>query len=138
MATGFKFESKFIKLKIFLSIIKITQAKKWTATFKIQTKSVIKVRNFMYISGHFNDLENRLHQQALTSVDLASYAEEACSYYSFVTGISAAYFVQKWNNEFSKKQYFTGLICAQCAVNELLIGGDGNLVLDVQGYPIYS
>ena len=71
----------------------------------------------MYIAGYFGDLENRLHQQGVTTADFVSYAAEACSYYANVVAIGASYLVQKWNAEFIKKGYATtAIITSSCGL----------------------
>ena len=49
----------------------------------------------MYLTGTYENLENRLHQLALSGADLTAYLSEAQTY----TGVSGV-FNTKWNTEF--------------------------------------
>jgi len=82
----------------------------------------------MYISGNFNDFEPRLHQLAVTSQDITSFAVEGNGYYSQMITSGLNYFIDHWNKEFVKKQYsLVNIISA----DGLEYDAGGDLILDV-------
>lgn len=83
----------------------------------------------MYITGTFVNFENRLHQLPVSLGELNLFFYEACSYYSQVNNANFQYLLQKWNKEFTKKQY-------PYSINSWVFSADGTVLLDANGNPI--
>jgi hypothetical protein len=57
----------------------------------------------MYITGLFNNFENRLHQLPTGLADLTSFKSEGTGYFVGVVTGDAATYKYKWNEEFTKR-----------------------------------